>query len=156
MATDRPGGGEHPAATKVVGLGAPISVRIRFKASEIQALCDAIDGELDGYGAASHRDGHVAVPDDAAEHRDHIEELRRMLDDVQRAAITNARGGFEVLWPTVLARGVVHGAFGHAQRRAGRARAQEVAAAREALAAAERTLRDFDEIDNGGLAAVWL
>ena len=52
--------------------------------------------------------------------------------------------------------GVVHGAVGHADRRVVAASTDEQSVAREALAAAQRTLRDFEAVDNGGLDAVWL
>ena len=55
-----------------------------------------------------------------------------------------------------MAHGIVHGAVRHAERRAGAASTDEQSAAREALAAAQRTLRDFEAVDNGGLDAVWL
>jgi hypothetical protein len=74
-----------------------------------------------------------------------------------RAAKTRTHGRFDVLWPTVLARDVVRGAVAHAERRAAAAPSGDsIQAASDALAAAERTLRDYEAVDNGGLLDVWL
>lgn len=151
-----PDSAQSPAAAtpKVIGLGAPISVRISFEIAEIPALIDAIDDQLGRYGAPPQRNGRGPAPDPhAAEWSDHIGELRRM-----RAHVEHARQPerFDVVWPTVLAHDVVHGAIGHAERRAAAATAGDAAAAQDALAAAQRTLRDFQAVDGGGLDAVWL
>lgn len=163
MATDHPRGlSGNAAPPKVVGLGAPISVWIYFDVSEIPALVDAIDDELARYGASAQRDGRPArlqTGRDPSNWSNHIGELHRMLADVQRAAATTTRR-FDVVWRTVMAHAIVHGAVRHAERRADRAAArrdpQAVTAADEALAAALQTRRDFDAVDNGGRDAVWL
>lgn len=136
------------APSKVVGLGAPISVRIFLEPSEIPVLLAAIDEEVAGYarraqlGAASPERN-----DDGWIH--HIGELARMRTDVDVATAME----LVVVWPTVLALGVVHRAFELAERRAETDRSPT---ARAALAAAGRTRRDLDAVDRGGLEAVWL
>jgi len=112
------------------------------------------------HGGSARIDGRSVEPQaagvDPTDWRYHVGELQRMLGDVERAAETRVHGRFDVLWPTVMAHGVVHGAIGHAERRAAAAAAGDEAAARDALAAAQRTLRDFEAVDGGGLDAVWL
>jgi hypothetical protein len=148
MGSNHPRGG-NVTPPKVVGLGAPISVWIYFEVSEIPALDDAIRDELAR---------HAARPDGW---NDHIAELRRMLADVEQARATRCAGRFDVVWPTMLAHRVVHGAVSHAQRRAdtavtGQPDEQAVTAVREALAAAHQSRHDFNAVDNGGRDAVWL
>jgi hypothetical protein len=148
-------GFEAGTPLKVVGLGAPISVRIAFEISEIPALLDAIDEQLGRYGAAVQRNGRGgATPADVdpADWSDHIGELRRMRADVEQAKEVRGAERVVVMWPTVLAHDVVHVAVRHAQRRA----AAGAAGAREAVAAAERSRHDFDAVDTGGLDGVWL
>jgi hypothetical protein len=146
------------ATPKVIGLGAPISVRISFEIAEIPALIDAIDDQLGRYGAPPQRNDRGRGPardPHAVEWSDHIGELRRMRAHMEHAA-AHGPERFDVVWPTVLAHDVVHGAVGHAERCAAAADAVDGAAARDALAAAQRTLRDFRAVDDGGLDAVWL
>lgn len=90
---------------------------------------------------------------------DHIGELQRIRAELTRAETNRVAGGVDVIWPTVLAHGVVHGAARHAQRRAdeaGPGRGPAAEAARAALAAAQRSQRDFDAVDKDGRDAVWL
>ena len=144
---------------KVIGLGAPISVRIDFDPAEIPALLDALGDELARHGGSARINGRTieSTPGvDPADWREHLGELHTMLDDVQRAAGMRTHGRFDVLWPTAVARGVLHGAVGHAERRLAQASDGDVPAARAALAAAERSRRDFERVDAGGLDAVWL
>ncbi len=137
------GAGENRMPPKVVGLGAPISVWIYFDVSETRALAAAIGDELTRYG-------------DRREWVDQTNELGRMLADIEQTRARRAAGRFDVVWPTVLAHAVVRGAVGHARRLLDGAPPGEVATARLALTAAERTRTDFDLVDGGGLEAVWL
>jgi len=145
---------------KVIGLGAPTSVWIYFEIAEIPALIDAIgDVALARHGGSAQIDGRTVEPEagvDPTDWRYHVGELQRMLGDVEHAAETRVHGRFDVLWPTVMAHGVVHDAVGHAERRATAATTGDTAAAREALTAAKRTLGDFEAVDGGGLLDVWL
>jgi hypothetical protein len=146
-----------PTPPKVIGLGAPTSVWIYFEIAEIPALIDAIGDEFARHGGSAQIHGRTVEPRagvDPTDWRYHVGELQRMLGDVEQAAETRVHGRFDVLWPTVMAHGVVHGAVGHAERRA--TAAGDEVAARDALAAAQRTLRDFQAVDGGGLDAVWL
>jgi hypothetical protein len=90
---------------------------------------------------------------------DHISELQRIRAELTRAETNCVAGCVDVIWPTVLAHGVMHGAARHAQRRAdeaGPGRGPAAEAARAALAAAQRGERDFDAVDKDGRDAVWL
>jgi hypothetical protein len=159
MASDDRGRAAEATPPKAIGMGAPTSMWIYFEIAEIPALLDAIADELARYGGAARIDGRTIEPEAGVDPRDrryHVGELQRMLGDVEHAADTRAHGRFDVLWPTVMAHGVVHAAVRHADRRAAAASSDEQSAAREALAAARRTLRDFEAVDNGGLDAVWL
>jgi len=155
----RPRAAASATPPKVIGLGAPTSVWIYFEMAEIPALIDAIGDQLARHGGAAQIDGRTVEPEagvNPTDWRYHVGELQRMLGDVEHAAETRAHGRFDVLWPTVMAHGVVHGAAGHAERRAAAAAVGDEAAARDALAAAQRTVRDFEAVDGGGLDAVWL
>jgi hypothetical protein len=135
----------------VLGLGAPISVWIYFEVVEIPALVDAIDDEIAGYSARGQANGSGPACSD------HVGELRRMRAELTAAqAAHKSAGRVAVIWPTVLAHGVVHGAARHAQRRAEEATSADAPAARAALSAAQRSERDFDAVDTGGRDAVWL
>ena len=132
--------GTRVTPPKVIGLGARISVWIDFDVAEIPALLDALGDELARHGGSARINVRAIEPApdvDPGDWRDHLVELRKMLDNVDRGATMRAHGRFDVLWPTVLARGVVHGAVGHAERRLGEARGANRAAARAALDAAE-------------------
>jgi hypothetical protein len=135
---------------KVLGLGAPISVQIAVEATEIPALIEAIEDELAHYAhRARSRD------EDGEGWSDHVDELRRMRAELQGAAAAG-EASFDVVWPTVLAYDVVHGAVRHARHRVASAGAAGAAAAHEGLIAAERTQAAFQAVDGGGPAAVWL
>jgi hypothetical protein len=142
----------------VVGLGCPVSVWIRFEACEIPALLDAINDALDNYRASqrARRRSRRAASEAPPDWRVHIAELRRMHGDVQASRSADGRGSFDVLWPTVIAYEVIHGAVRRAERAAGAAAGRDLPAARAALAAAVRTRRDFDAVEGGGLPDVWL
>jgi hypothetical protein len=135
------------APAKVVGLGAPISVWIHLDLIEIPALTAAIRDELVRYS-----DGGST----AGEWTDHTNELQRMLADVEQAENRRATGRFDVVWPTVLAHAVIGRAVAHAQRLLAAAAHEQLAHARLALAAAERTHADFNAVDCGGRDAIWL
>lgn len=156
---DRGRAAEAAPPPKAIGMGAPTSMWIYFEIVEIPALLDAIGDELARHGGAARIDGRTVEPEAGVEPRDwryHAGELQRMLGDVEHAAETRAHGRFDVLWPTVMAHGVVRRAVAHAERRAAAAGTDELSTAREALAAAQRTLRDFEAVDGGGLPDVWL
>lgn len=113
---------------------------------------------LDSYHA-SQRTGRrslPAAPEAPPEWRDDIAELRRMRADVQAARTADGRARFDVLLPTVLAYEVIHGAVRRAEQRVTVAAGRDLMEARAALAAAERSRRDFDAVDGGGLRDVWL
>jgi hypothetical protein len=114
-------GGANTSSSKVVGLGAPTSVRMVLELSEVPSLLDAIGDELARHGCGSHIKGREFEREtdvDPADRRYHAGELQRMLGDIERAS--ESRYAFDhirVLWPTVMAHGVVHGAAtaeGHA------------------------------------------
>ena len=95
---------------KAIGLGAPTSMWIYFEIVEIPALIDAIGDELARHGGAARIDGRTVEPEAGVDPRDwryHVGELQRMLGDVEQAAETRVHGRFDVLWPTVMAHGVV-------------------------------------------------
>ena len=161
MPSDDPGrAGMNALSPKVIGLGAPTSMRIFFDLSEVPALLDAIGDELAKHGCASQIRGRSVEPEDGvdpADWRYHVSELQRMLGDIEEAA--KPRYPFDridVLWPTVMTRNVVHGAVAHAERRANDATDRDADAAGKALAAAQQTLRDYEAVDSGGLVDVWL
>lgn len=121
MASDPQAGSRAvPTPPKVIGLGAPISVWIYFEVSEIPAVLDAIRDQLAEYAERPAPNGTRPADDGDAPGAwsDHIGELEQMLAAVERAQATHAHGRFDVVWPTMLAHGVVHGAVGHARRRA--------------------------------------
>jgi len=159
MASERARADTNATPPKVIGMGAPISVWIYFARLEIPALLDALGDELARHGCAAQINGRSVEPRsgvDPADWRYQVSELQRMLGDVKAATPKYPRSRFDVLWPTVMAHGVVHGAIAHAERRVAEAGTGNDAAAREALAAAQRTLRDFEAVDGGGLLDVWL
>lgn len=147
-AEPRPPIGATRARSKVVGLGAPISVRIVLEPFELSVFRAAIDEEVTGYTTR-------AEPGASSQDRngdgwdDHTDELARMRADLDGAAEREV----VVVWPTVLAYGVVRRAVELAERRA---EADGSHTAWAALAAAARTRSDFDAVDAGGLEAVWL
>jgi hypothetical protein len=102
---------------KVVGLGAPVSVRIRFQACEADVIASELGEQIlvEERTEAEARAGLIGEePDD--EIRNRLGEFRRMLDDIQRAG--GAPGEpFEVVWATVLAHEVLRGALGQATER---------------------------------------
>ena len=144
------------APTKVIGLGAPTSVRVFLEVAEVPALLCAIGDELARHGCASDIRGRALTADvdvEPADWRYHVAELHRMLGDIEAATKPEyAFDRVEVLWPTVLAHRVLDGAVDHAERGAETGGRDE----EEALAAARRTVRDYEAVDSGGLRDVWL
>jgi hypothetical protein len=151
--------GHQHGACKVVGLGAPVSVRIRFDACELPIVKDALavliaaDDALQPSVAAAVDSSSRATDDQRAE-------LRRMLDALggdDRAQVE----AHEVVWPTSLAHGVVRNAARVAAERLREALDNASAtdaiqpAARAFLACAE-TWSWFRAVDGGGLPDVWL
>lgn len=157
---DRGLGAATTLSSKVIGLGAPTSVRMFLELSEVPSLLDALGDELARHGCGSHikgRDVEREADVDPAGWRYHASELQRMLGDIEHAS--EPRYPFdriEVLWPTVMAHGVVHGAVRHAERRAAEAIGAAGDAAAATLGAAQQTLHDFEAVDGGGLLDVWL
>lgn len=138
----------HRDPMKVVGLGAPVSMAITFHPCEVAVLADAVRGELAAY---EQRD-----PDERGAWADHLGELRAMLDIDARPP----RKQFEVVWPTVLAYGVVQRALRLALERvhvaAAGADPDAIAQALAIAAAVFRTARAFDAVDRGGRQEVAL
>lgn len=134
---------------KVVGFGRPASVAINFHPCEVGTLIEAVEEELSDYEQRSTEEGGWV---------DHIGELRAMLDDI---AARRSRREFRVIWPTVLAHGVVHRAMTIAMERAQALSTERVelaalARAQATVAAAVRTARALDAVDGGGRQEVWL
>jgi hypothetical protein len=145
-------GAGGPPPEKVIGLGAPTSVWILFELPEVPALLDAIGDELGRYGCGPDRTETAKNDADPTGWQYHVAELHRMLGDLEGALEPDYLSDrVDVLWPTVLAHEVLQAAVSHAERRAGVGSAEEEGA----LAAAQRTLRDFQAVDGGGLD-VWL
>ena len=145
--------------SKVIGLGAPVSVLVYLEVAEIPALKDAIADQVAHHGGSAQIDGRTVQPEagvDPTAWRDHVGELRRMLGDVERGPKSAIDGRFSVLWPSSMAYDVIHGALAHAEQRASTAGDADAAAARAALAAAGETAQDFEAVDGGGSADVWL
>lgn len=132
----------HRDPLKVVGLGAPVSMAITFHPCEAAVLADAVRGELAAYEQRDPSDGAWA---------DHIGELRAMLADIDARP---TRRQFEVVWPTVLAHGVVQRALRLALGRVHDAGAGDdpdaIAPALATAAAVLRTARAFATVDRGG------
>jgi hypothetical protein len=151
-----------PRVMKVVGLGAPVSVRIRFDACEADLIADELREQISVYETteAEARAGVIGEQPDDEARRDLLWEFRRMLALVERDAGVPSEP-FEVVWPTVLAYQVLRGVLGHAAERL-----QETLqdpnstdAIRDALrvvGALLDTWEAFRVIDNGGLQDVAL
>jgi len=149
-------------AMKVVGLGAPVSVRIRLEACEVQLIADALLEQIviDETTQAEARAGLIGEDPHDQARRDRLDELRRMLKEIERE-----RGGppeaFEVVWPTVLAHDVLQGAFGQAAERLRETltHREDTTVMRDALnvlAALLDTCEAFRAVDSGGLQDVAL
>jgi hypothetical protein len=150
----------HPHCTcKVVGLGAPVSVRIRFDASELPIVKDALANLI----AANdpHPLGIAASVDlPSRDTDDQHAELRRMLDTLGRDDQPRAEPR-EVVWPTSLAYGVVRDAARVAAERLREALAdagatEAIQSAAQAFLACAETWTWLQAVDSGGLQNVWL
>jgi hypothetical protein len=99
-------GAENATSAKVIGLGAPTSVRMILELSEVPSLLNALGDELARHGCGSQIKGrHVESESDLdpADWRYHASELYRMLGDIERASEPRyAFDHIEVLWPTVM------------------------------------------------------
>ena len=147
---------------KVVGLGAPVSVRICFDACEAEVIAAELREQIIVYETteAEARAGVIREPPDDDGRRDLLCEFRRMLTLVERDRDVPSET-FEVVWPTVLAYQVLRGALGHAAERLQETLQDphNTAAIRDALhvvAAVLETWETFRLIDNGGLQDVAL
>jgi hypothetical protein len=140
-----------PRSPKVVGLGAPISVRIQLEASEVTVIRSRILLELDDHAlqAPNAACGTAAT---VAEWAEEVETLERML----RALDRHNAGTVEVLWPTSVAHDILRGALNDALHELGECDVN--ACAPEALAglldaaqACLLTWAGFKAVDLGGL-----
>jgi len=147
---------------KVVGLGAPVSVQIRFQACEADVIADELRTQIDVCETAD-AEARAGVtnerPDDEA-CRDQLREFHQMLNEIERDGDVPA-DPLEVIWPTVLAHDVLRGALGEAAERLHETLkdpsvTDAIRNALNALAASLDTWEAFRAIDNGGLQDVAL
>jgi hypothetical protein len=143
----------------VVGIGAPVSVRIRFDAPELPIVKDALarltaadDPHPLGIAAS------VDVPTRGTD--DQRAELHRMLDTLGRDEQAHAEPR-EVIWPTSLAYGVVSDAARDSAERLREALGDPSATdaiqpAAQAFLACAETWTCLQAVDSGGLPNVWL
>ena len=147
---------------KVAGLGAPVSVQIRFQACEGAVIADELRTQIDVCKTAqTEAKAGVAndMPDDECV-GDRHREFCQMLNEIACDGDVPSKP-FEVIWPTVLAYDVLRGALGEAAERLHDALKDPNAtgAIRNALsvvAASLDTWEAFRAIDNGGLQDVAL
>jgi hypothetical protein len=147
---------------KVVGLGAPICVRIRFEACEAAVVIDELRAEIIAH-ETSEADARTAIGDSPPgdqSRRDRLGELRRMLGQIERDG-EPPPAAFEVLWPAALAIDVLRGALREAAERLHASlddlkATGTIRSALGVLAACLDTWEGFDAVDNGGLQDVWL
>jgi hypothetical protein len=147
---------------KVAGLGAPVSVQIRFQACEADVIADELRTQIDvcETAEAEARAGVTSEKPDDEGRRDQLGEFRQMLNEIA------CDGGvptepFEVIWPTVLAYDVLLGALGEAAERLHEAlkdpdATDAIRNALDVLAASLDTWEAFRAIDDGGLQDVGL
>ncbi|MDA0161328.1 hypothetical protein OM076_13705 [Solirubrobacter ginsenosidimutans] len=140
-----------PRAPKVVGLGAPISVRILLDASEVTFIRSRLLLEIDHHvlqapGAAS---GTAATLTEWAEEVETLEGMLRALD-------RHNAGAVEVLWPTSVAHDILRGALSDALHELGdcdvnACAPEELSGLLDAAHACLRTWAGFKAVDLGGL-----
>jgi hypothetical protein len=139
----------HCPRPKVVGLGAPISVRIYVETREEPVLRHVLDSLITGSGRARRK------PSD-----DELAELRQMRRDME-ARSERADETVSVVWPTALAHRVLRQAVAQAGDRLHDALADLTAleAIRDAMDVFRCCLASWDalqRVDGGGLQDVWL
>jgi len=147
---------------KVVGLGAPVSVQIRFQACEGAVIADELREQIIVYetAEAEARAGVTGERPDDGGRRDRLGEFRQMLSEIERDGDVPTEP-FEVIWPTVLAYVVLRGALGEAAERLHDTvkDPKDTDAVRDALSVVTASLdtwEAFRAIDNGGLQDVAL
>ncbi len=147
---------------KVIALGAPVSVQIRFQPCEAAVVVDELRAQVIAYetAEADARAGIGGSPTGDEGRRDRVGELRQMLCEIERDGELPVEP-FEVLWPAALAIDVLRGALREAAERlhASLNDLKATGAIRSALgvvAACLETLESFDAVDNGGLQDVSL
>jgi hypothetical protein len=140
-----------PRSPKVVGLGAPISVRIQLEASEVTVIRGRILLELDHHAlrAPSAACGTTATATEWAEDVETLETMLRALD-------RHDAGAVEVLWPTTVAHDILQDALGDALRELGECKVnacalEELSGLLDAAKACLRTWAEFKAVDLGGL-----
>jgi hypothetical protein len=147
---------------KVIALGAPVSVQIRFEPCEAAVVVDELRAQIIAYETAE-ADARVGIggsPPGDEGRRDRLGELRQMLGEIESDSELPAEP-FEVLWPAALAIDVLRGALYEAAERLHTSLndLKSTVAIRSALgivAACLDTLESFDAVDSGGLQDVWL
>jgi hypothetical protein len=134
---------------KVVGLGAPVSVRIYFEAREEPVLRHVLDSLIESDGRSQRKASD-----------EELGELLHMRRDVA-ASSERADAAASVVWPTALAHGVLHQAVAQAGDQLHDALADLTAleAIRDAMDVFRCCLASWDalqHVDGGGLQDVWL
>jgi hypothetical protein len=147
---------------KVAGLGAPVSVQIRFEACEGDVIADELREQItvDETAEAEARAGLTRQRPDDECRRARLGEFRQMLDEIERDGAVPIEP-FEVIWSTVLAYDVLRGALGVAAERLHETlkdpnATDAIRNALNVLAASLETWEAFRAIDTGGLQDVAL
>jgi hypothetical protein len=147
---------------KVAGLGAPVSVQIRFEACEGDVIADELREQItvDETAEAEARASVTSERPDDDCRRARLGEFRQMLDEIERDG-GRPTEPFEVVWPTVLAYEVLRGALDVAAERLHETLkdpygTDAIRNALNVLAASLDTWEAFRAIDNGGLQDVAL
>jgi hypothetical protein len=147
---------------KVAGLGAPVSVQIRFQASEGAVIADELRVQINVCETAQ-TEAKTGVTSDMPDDEclgDRHREFRQMLNEIESDRDVPTEP-FEVIWPTVLAYDVLRGALGEAAERLHETlkdpnSTHAMRNALNVLAASLDTWEAFRAIDNGGLQDVAL
>jgi hypothetical protein len=140
---------------KVVGLGAPISVRIRLQPGEIRIIRPQLLARI-AERDREDSDHDLSEQDPSGRvHRDALDAMLRELD-----ANADASAGVEVLWPTSLAHDILHAALDEALARLPRASVDRslpaIGQALDTACACLETWMAFTTVDRDGLQDVWL
>lgn len=138
--------------SKVIGLGAPLSVSVTFLPAEAPVLRDELDAEIAAFATAVAEHPGEADRVDALMA---VHELRRQVPQVPCEPFT-------VLAPTALMSGVLAGALreatdqAHQMANVAPLELERLLVQVLAVEALLLTFRDFLVVDGGGLPAVWL
>lgn len=139
MQVDRTGPPDRRAPERVVGLGAPTTVRLRLPRADAPLLRNEIHAQME-----RHADENDGSEQWLAEHA--------AWQGMLRGLDLNDHEDIDVLWPSAYAAPVLYGAVISAQATVtATPNDPEAAAIRDS---ARRTLTAFLEIDNGGLDEV--